>query len=199
MPKIRNAVFYEELCEYLQNHSLKQSAEYFGKEYKAIQAYCKKHGISYTKESKRGASNPAYKHGMEHTPLCNSYRNMLARCYNKNRKDYKFYGARGIKVCAEWRNSSVKFFNWAFAHGWTLGLTLDRIDVNGDYAPDNCRWVDLKTQCNNRRSNTFCTYKGESKTLTQWCQELGLNYDTVRRRIRRGLPVEEAFERRKDD
>ncbi len=193
MPEIKDNKFHDELCFYLESHSLKQSADYFGKKYKTIQAYCKKHNLSYTKESKKGKANPAYKHGMEHTQLCNSYRNMLARCYNKNRKDYKFYGERGIKVCDEWRHSSVSFFNWAIKHGYLYGFTLDRIDVNGDYTPDNCRWVDFKTQCNNRRSNILCTYQGETKTLTQWCNELNLKYDTVRRRIRRGLSVEEAF------
>lgn len=194
MPNIENLDFHLKLCCYLgEDHTLKECAVYFGKNYKTIQAYCKKHSLYYVKESKEGSKNPAYKHGMEHTSLCNSYRNMLARCYNKNRKDYKFYGARGIKVCDEWRNSSIKFFNWAVTNGYICGYTLDRIDVNGDYSPDNCRWVDFKTQCNNRRSNIRCTYNGETKTLTQWCDELNLKYDTVRHRLKKGLSIEKAF------
>ena len=194
----KRETYFKELTEYAKTHTLKECAKYFAKEYKAVQAFCKKHNIVPVRESKTGKNNPAYKHGMEHTSLCNSYRNMLARCSNKKRKDYKYYGARGIKVFEGWKKDSSLFFTWAKNNGYKEGLTLDRIDVNGNYTPDNCRWVNFKIQCNNRRSNIYCEYKGKRKTLIQWCKELSLNYDTVRHRLKRGVSVNEAFKKEKE-
>lgn len=93
---------------------------------------------------------------------------MKARCYNPNSDGYANYGGRGIKVCDEWKNDTMKFIEWAKTHGFKLGLSIDRIDVNGDYCPENCRFVDAFVQCNNRRNNRVLTIRGKSKTLAQW-------------------------------
>lgn len=193
MIKARNESFHAEVVQYAKEHTVQQCAEHFDKQYKTMQAYCKKHCIAVKKESKEGANNPSYKHGYEGKSLCNIYRNMLARCYNSNRPDYIYYGARGIEVCDEWKKDSVSFFSWAESSGYSEGLTLDRIDVNGGYSPLNCRWVSMKVQSNNRRSNKIICYKGVNKNLKQWSDELNIPYDLLRSRLRR-MSVEEAFE-----
>ena len=92
-----------------------------------------------------------YTHGYRKTRLYRTYRNMLSRCYNKNVENYKRYGMRGIKVCAEWQDPKA-FFEWAVANGYRDDLSIDRIDVNGDYCPENCRWVTNAIQARNRRA-----------------------------------------------
>ena len=119
---------------------------------------------------------------------------MRKRCYNPNCKRYKDYGGRGIKICEEWYNSSDAFVEWSLNNGYSDDLTIDRIDVNGDYSPENCKWSTYIEQCNNTRNTIYVEYKGIKKPLTIWCRELNLNYDTVHGRIRDcGWSVERAF------
>ena len=135
------------------------------------------------------------------------YMHMKQRCYNPKNNRYKNYGARGITVCDEWLNKKtipnnkrtskgwIAFREWALSHGYTDELTIDRINVNKGYSPENCRWITNKEQCNNRRSNHLVTYKGETRNLTEWCEILGLNYDRVERRINKcKWSVDKAFE-----
>lgn len=105
---------------------------------------------------------------------------MKTRCNNPRFKDFKNYGGRGIGVCERWD----EFANFLEDMGPTFaeGLTLDRIDCNGDYAPENCRWADHTTQANNTRSNVFITLWGESHTLTEWCRLVGLPIKVVQNR-----------------
>ena len=131
------------------------------------------------------------------TELYSHWIAMKGRCLCKKQPYYKNYGGRGIKVCDEWLHNSLSFFEWSYKNGYIedAGLTLDRIDVNGNYEPSNCRWVSRKTQCNNKRNNHYITYKGRTQTLAQWCEELNLNYGTIKSRINRDhWTVEKAFE-----
>ncbi|MBR6793370.1 MAG: hypothetical protein IKM48_03295 [Clostridia bacterium] len=120
---------------------------------------------------------------------------MKRRCYQPQNKRYDRYGGRGIAVCEEWLNSFQPFFDWAMANGYQDNLTIDRIDKDGDYAPNNCRWADLVTQANNRSNNHLITYRGETKTMMEWSKELNMSYTTLRRRFNLGWDVEKAFER----
>lgn len=100
------------------------------------------------------------------TRLYGIWENMRARCGNKKNPNYKDYGGRGITVCDEWSEYTA-FKNWALKNGYNPSLTIDRIDVNGNYCPENCRWATQKEQCRNTRFNHLLTYNGETKTLAE--------------------------------
>lgn len=125
---------------------------------------------------------------------------MKNRCYNKNEPGYKNYGGRGIKVCDEWRNSYEAFESWALSHGYAEGLSIERIDVNGNYCPENCKWATQLEQCNNMRRNIRVTYLGKTQTLAQWAKELGKLYESLRDSYYRGTfpPTEENAHRRRN-
>lgn len=138
------------------------------------------------------------KHGGARTKLYLAWSNMKGRCYRKSMKGYKNYGGRGINVCDEWRHSFPAFREWALTHGYveeaeSRKFTLDRIDVNGDYSPDNCRWIDNKSQQNNKRNNRVFEYKGKKKTVAQWAEECGLGYKAMQKRLNH-WSVEDAIE-----
>ena len=127
-------------------------------------------------------------HGMTGTRLYSVWTSMKERCYSHKDKNYKNYGGRGIAICPEWKNDFMSFYNWAIDNGYdknapNRGCTIDRIDVNGNYEPSNCRWTDNKTQQNNRCNNHYITYKGTTKTLTQWSEDLGIDSDALKQRI----------------
>ena len=104
------------------------------------------------------------------------HRNIIERCYDKKNKRYRRYGGRGIVVCEEWLadGGQERFIEWARENGYEIGLTIDRIDNDGPYSPNNCRWVTAKEQCNNRSTNTFLTVDGTTKTIAQWLDFLGI-------------------------
>lgn len=141
---------------------------------------------------------------MKSERLQNIYVNLKQRCYNPKSTFYKNYGGRGITVCDEWLDSEmydgrstkgwVAFKNWALSNGYADDLTIDRIDNSKGYCPENCHWVIMRTQQNNRRSNRLVTYKGKTQSLANWCRELNLNYDTIKCRIKRNWTVEKALE-----
>lgn len=127
-----------------------------------------------------------YEHGLSKDKLHGLWRNIKGRCYNPNNPSYKFYGARGIKMCDEWTNDFVAFYDWAHTNGYKEGLQIDRIDVDGDYCPENCRWVSKTIQANNTRRNIYVTMNGTTKTIAEWCKELGINYHSVQTRTYKG-------------
>lgn len=134
-----------------------------------------------------------YIHGMSHTRLFKSWVHMRERCYNPKDKRYSQYGGRGITVCDEWKNEFLPFYEWAMANGYDDNLTIDRIDVNKGYCPQNCRWADMRTQQNNRSNNHRLEYKGENHTINEWSRLVGIRRQTILRRIKDGWSVEDAL------
>lgn len=118
---------------------------------------------------------------------------MHKRCYNPNDPKYNNYGGRGIIICPEWVNDFLSFQAWALGNGYTEHLTIDRIDVNGPYSPDNCRWTTNKVQCNNKTDNVVLEYQGESHTLSEWAHITGIKYSTLAYRASRGWTAQEIL------
>lgn len=119
---------------------------------------------------------------------------MKSRCYNPNNKDYQYYGAKGIKICDEWKNSYDKFKEWSIHNGYELGLEIDRINGNKDYCPENCRWATRKEQMNNVSFNHLLTLNGVTKTMAEWAEDTGLTYNTIKQRINKlGWNIEKAI------
>lgn len=130
-------------------------------------------------------------HGMNGTRINRIWRAMKARCANRNDK---LYGGRGISVCAEWSDFEP-FYEWAIANGYTDDLTIDRIDPDGDYCPSNCRWITIKEQQSNRRTNNNITINGETHTITQWASISGLHYSTLWKRMKKGISGEDLIKK----
>lgn len=138
-------------------------------------------------------TNLKTKHGKVGTRLYRIFYRMKDRCYNKNNKRYKDYGERNIIICDEWRNDFQAFYDWAINNNYRDDLTIDRIDNDGNYEPNNCRWVNRKTQQNNTRYNVLLTYDGKTRTMKQWAEELHLCYQTLFERHKRGWSDKECL------
>lgn len=134
-----------------------------------------------------------YKHGGRGTRLYTTWKGMKRRCNSKNDEKYYCYGGRGIKVCKEWLNDFSVFRYWAMNNGYSDDLTIDRINVNGNYEPSNCRWADMETQMNNMTTNRILTYKGEDYTMTQLARKFSLNPGTLWSRLNKNWPLEMAL------
>lgn len=144
------------------------------------------------------------------TRLYNIWKMMRKRCRCKSRSDYKYYGGKGVRVCEEWNNTDFGFeaFRfWALRNGYRNDLTLDRINPDGDYCPENCRWVTMLAQSYNR-SNTvhpekmpidmqkqYVTYKGKSQSLYAWGKDLGIDYHVLIKRQKSGWSVKDMLEK----
>ncbi|KAF6630628.1 hypothetical protein H6F38_14470 [Paenibacillus sp. EKM208P] len=119
--------------------------------------------------------------------ILNTWNHMLQRCYVEKSKHYHDYGGRGIVVCEEWRTDPKNFENWAVQNGYADNLTIDRIDVNGNYEPNNCRWATNKEQQNNKRTNRYVESNGKRQTIKEWADELGMNEYRIRYRMNQGV------------
>lgn len=120
-------------------------------------------------------------------PLYNTWVGMIGRCHDKDNKDYLRYGARGISVCEIWRNDFNSFKHWAANSSRKPNTTLDRVDNEKGYSPENCRWATPKEQANNRRNNVYVTIGGITKTITQWCDLCGIPINQIRKRLQKGM------------
>lgn len=123
---------------------------------------------------------------------------MKMRCFDKNVKTFALYGGRGISVCDEWKNDFLAFEKWAVAHGYDESLprgecTIDRIDANGNYCPENCRIATQKQQSNNRRNNRIVRYKGESHTISEWSDIVGIKQSIISARLSYGWELDRVF------
>ncbi|MFT8610872.1 hypothetical protein [Liquorilactobacillus satsumensis] len=135
------------------------------------------------------------KHGFSKTRIYNVWKSMHRRCENSEDSEYLNYGGRGIKVCREWSDIN-EFVEWSYFHGYQSGLTIDRIDVNGNYEPSNCRWADLEMQANNKRNNVFIEYKGKSQTISQWAKEFEVDRYLIADRYKRGIKPPRLFQKK---
>jgi hypothetical protein len=117
-----------------------------------------------------------------------------ARCEYDKHPHFNEYGGRGITVCQEW-DSYLPFAKWAFQHGYNDALSIDRINNEKGYSPNNCRWVTMKEQQNNRRNNRIIEYQGNKYTLTQLAEKIGISKTTLKERLNMGWSVEDAINR----
>lgn len=132
-------------------------------------------------------------HGFSKTKIYSLWCGIKDRCFRHKNKDYKNYGGRGIIVCNEWLKFE-NFYNWAIENGYKEGLTIERIDVNGNYEPNNCKWIKNELQSHNKRNNHYLTYKGKTQILSEWAKEMGLNNgSTISGRLKRGWTIKQSL------
>lgn len=144
--------------------------------------------------AKENSGNRHRIHGMSGHPLAVIFSGIVARCYSANHRSYHNYGGRGIGICTEWLNDRAVFFKWALSNGWVKGLDVDRRNNDLGYSPDNCRITTRRVNNRNKRTTKMMEYKGEIKPLIEWCELLGINYNTVMMRLHRGeTSIEKAF------
>lgn len=137
--------------------------------------------------------NNVSKHNLRKTRLYNIWANMKQRCFNKNNKFYNRYGGRGITICNEWENDFKNFYDWSIKNGYKDNLTIDRINNDGNYEPANCRWVDNKTQSNNRNNNVILEYNNEKHNIKEWCEIMNITKSALNHRLKRGWDLEKAL------
>lgn len=132
------------------------------------------------------------RHGYSHTRIDHIYKSMIDRCENPKSHNYYKYGGRGIRVCEEWKNNKIAFFEWAFENGYSETLTIDRKDNSKGYSPENCRWITYQEQNNNRRSNRFVTVDGVTHTIAEWSRISGIKQATIQFRLCSGWDAKDA-------
>lgn len=132
-------------------------------------------------------------HHSSRTRLYEIWHGMKQRCNNPRSKDAHNYSERGIAICQEWNDSFESFRDWAISNGYQDGLSIDRIDVNGNYCPENCRWSTASEQCRNTRVNHLLTFNGKTQPIASWADETGIDYYTLSKRIEKGWSVDRAL------
>lgn len=123
-----------------------------------------------------------FKHGMSHTRIYTIWSGMIQRCCNPNAKNYPRYGGRGVTVCGEWKEFK-KFYEWSKISGYSDNLTIERLDNNGNYCPENCTWITKQKQMRNTRRNHYIKYNDEELTLTEWARKFDMNVETLRYQV----------------
>lgn len=177
--RIEGVIYWQCICDcgnttrartsYLKNGSVKSCG-------------CLRHGPAHNRT-----------HGLAGTILYKRWAAMIGRCYNPNDDCYKWYGGRGIEICESWRHNYMAFHNWCIFNGYEKSLKLDRINNDGNYEPDNCRWTTQKVQCNNTRRNVIVSIQGENLNLKQASEKYKLPYGTIMTRYRVGKRGEELI------
>lgn len=158
---------------------------------KSCGCYARKQSSKRMKEK-----NPGKKHGLWKSRLWNIWGSMNKRCYLKTHVHYKNYGGRGIRVCDEWLNKEnglINFYNWAMTNGYRDDLTIDRINPDGNYEPNNCRWITRKEQNNNKRNNKIIEYDGHKYTMTNLARKFNIDPNRFAERLRNGWTIEKAL------
>lgn len=140
-------------------------------------------------------ANMAKKHGCCKTRLYRLWQGIKSRCYNAHNPEYKNYGGRGIIMSNEWLDFSV-FKQWADSNGYADNLTIERVNVNGNYCKENCKWIPLSEQLKNTTRTVYITYKGETLCAQDWCKKFGLANNVVIHRYRTGLPLDKVFSKK---
>lgn len=133
-------------------------------------------------------------HGKSGSRIYDRWVAMISRCYNKDAENYERYGGRGIYVVEEWRYDPTEFIEWSILHGANEpGATIDRIDNDGPYSPENCRWVTMHEQSRNKRNTRLITIDGETMCITDWCSHFGISNQSVYKKVKSGMSFEEAI------
>lgn len=146
-----------------------------------------------------GAGEHKVIHGKRNSRLYRIYNAMKQRCHNPTSQSYQWYGAKGISVCDEWRDDFQAFYDWAMANGYNPDAprgecSIDRIDVNGNYCPENCRWVTMQKQQFNKHTTRVFSYNGEQMTVAEFSKKYGIKEETLSTRLQRGKTIAEAIE-----
>ena len=161
-----------------------------------------KSDLTQGKKKSCGCGQGKKSHGLsrengKQTLLHRVWMSMLHRCNNPKSQSYKYYGHKGISVCDEW-DSYENFYKWAIQNGYRKGLTIERIDNDGDYCLENCKWIPQSEQARNSKGVRFLTYKGQTKTYGEWEKVYGINRRTLEDRIKRGWNIQAALLSRPD-
>lgn len=170
-----------------------------GKAFWECECDCGNHITVNGRSLRRGTSKSCgciqKKHGEWNTKLYAIWNGMIRRCHtSKSKKQTKYYKDKGIKVCDEWRDFII-FKEWALSNGYIEGLSIERIDINDDYKPSNCKWIPLNEQQLNQRHTTILEINGIKKPLTVWARENNIHPNTLRYRINKGWKVEDLFKK----